>query len=136
MTNKRICPDDVIIAKYLGGKMASWEKTPIEEHLAGCQACRKLVAEAHDVLKGEAAREKTKRSFRFIAKNIWFIGAFIMLVASFFVSKYFLQFLAASLLMGAKWIIDNRATRLMVMVKDALKDEKSETHQTSTHDKT
>ena len=119
--NDRICPSEEILSEYLNGTLAPEDKTRTERHLAGCATCRKLLAEAHDVISKPDIHEVINNITTWIKKNRWFIGALSNLIASFLFSRYFLQFLAAGLLMGAKWIIDSKATKMLIMIHEAYK---------------
>jgi len=119
--NNRLCPSEKILSEYLGNALSVKDSAKTEEHLAGCTECRKLLAETHDILSRPDPGETIRAVFRWIGKNRWFFGAFISLIFSFLLRKYFLQFLAACLLMGGKWIIDSKTTRMLIMIHEAWK---------------
>lgn len=119
--NNRICPDEYALSEYLSGSIRREEQPIIEEHLARCPACRKLVSESHDVLKGARFSKALSRLAGTIKRNAWLICALAALWASFLFPKYFLQFLAAASLAGVKWIIDSKTTKMLITVYDALK---------------
>ncbi len=119
--NNRICPSEEILSEYLSGGLTPGERAGVEKHLAGCPGCRKLLAEAHDVLKRPDIREIGHSAFRWVRKDHWLIGSVLTLACSFLCPRYFLQFLVASLLMGAKWIIDSKTTKMLIMIQEAWK---------------
>ena len=119
----RMCPSEEMLSEYLSGVLLEKDKAKIEEHLAQCTECRKVLAQAHDILKKPDIREIRNNIFRWFKGNKWLIGSALSLVLSFLFSRYFLQFLAASLLMGGKWIIDSKTTKMLIMIHEAWKSE-------------
>ncbi len=117
----RICPSEEILSEYISGVLSAEERIKTEKHLAACAECRKLIAETHDIINKRDIGEIASTVFRWIGKNRWLIGATMAFASSFLFPKYFLQFLAATLLLGAKCIIDARTTRMLIMIHDAWK---------------
>ena len=56
-----------------------------------------------------------------LIKNRWIIGSTVTFLFSFIFPGHFLQFLAAALIMATKWIIDSKATKMLVMIHEAWK---------------
>lgn len=119
--NSRICPTEEILSEYMNGLLEDGLKRSVEQHLASCDKCRKLLAETHEILSQPDIFELKESIFRWIRKNRWLLGTIITFACSFIFSKYFLQFLVACLLMGAKWIIEARTTKMLVMIHEAWK---------------
>lgn len=117
----RICPTEELLSEYLSGSISPEGKKSVEMHLSGCAECRTLIAEAYDIVKKTDISEIWNNIISWIRKNIWLIGASVALVLSFLIPRYFLQFLAACLLMGAKWIIDSKTTKMLIMIHEAWK---------------
>ena len=56
-------------------------------------------------------------------KNIfWLVSAAASFAMSFAMHRFFYQFLAATLLFGFKWIVEQRATKTQIMIYKALSD--------------
>jgi hypothetical protein len=125
--NNRICPREEILSEYLAGVLRQEEKAELEKHLAECARCRRLLAEAYEIINTPDFRQIKENIMTIIKNNYWFIGAATSFVLSFLFPKYFLQFLSASLLMGAKWIIDSKTTKMLIMVHEAWKRGDKET---------
>jgi hypothetical protein len=125
--NNRICPPEEILSEYLAGVLRQEERPELEKHLAGCARCRRLLAEAYEIVNAPDFRQIKENIMTIIKNNHWFIGAAISFVLSFLFPEYFLQFLSASLLMGAKWIIDSKTTKMLIMVHEAWKRGDKET---------
>ncbi len=117
----RICPDEKILSAYLKAVLPSEERKVVEKHLAGCDACRGLIIDAHNILKKNGFLKTAGKLGQWIIKNRWGIGSATALICSFFVPRYFLQFLAAALILGSKWITDSRTTKTLIMIHEAWK---------------
>lgn len=125
--NNRICPQEEVLSAYLSGSLSEEEREKTERHLAGCGNCRKLVVETHEVVKTLKFSEFKGAFWGWIKKNRWFIGALTAFIASFFFPKYFLQLLAACVLMGGKWIVEARTAKILIMIYEAWKQGDKET---------
>ncbi|GEM_PF-1228034 len=69
---------------------------------------------------------------------LWLTAAAAAFAASFFVPRYFLQFLALALLFGIRWALDARASRTRVLIYKALQEgapgaERDHLHRASGH---
>ncbi len=119
--NKRICPDEITLSEYYCGKLRGEERLELERHLASCGICRGLLSETNEILRAHRRGGAYLRLWERIRKNLWLFGAVAFLGASFLVPKHFLQFLAIGFLMGVKWIIDSKTTKMLITVYEALR---------------
>ena len=117
----RICPSEELLSRYFIGSLAGDDKTIIERHLVGCPHCRQLLIETCEIMSSRLVYKRVKMWLNSIVKNRWLIGAVTALALSFFVPVYFFQFLTVCFLAGAKWIIDARTTKMMIMIHEAWK---------------
>ncbi|NQT33430.1 MAG: hypothetical protein HQ594_07150 [Candidatus Omnitrophica bacterium] len=117
----RLCPSEDILSRYISHSLSHENKLVVEEHLIRCGQCRKLIVEAHEVLTNPDMWEIMNKILLWIKKNRWLTGSLVSLVLSFFFSEYFLQFLLIAFLLGAKWIVDARATRMLIMINESWK---------------
>ncbi len=117
----RICPSEEALNRYLFGSLAGSDKTAMEGHLTRCPRCRQLLVETYEITSSRLEYKRCKRCLGLIAKNRWLIGALTALTLSFFIPAYFLQFLTACFLMGGKWIIDAKTTRMLIVIHEAWK---------------
>ena len=117
----RICPSEETLSEYLYGALDGDRRDEIEEHLASCAGCRRLVAEAHDVVRTPAAVKAARKALSFVRGKAWLALSAAAFILSFIYPRHFLQFLTACLLMGAKWIMDSRTARILVMIQEAWK---------------
>jgi hypothetical protein len=119
--NRRICLAEEILSEYLSGVIRGAEKDEIEKHIASCCECRKLIVEADEIINRPSFSKFKEEILKKLKNNLWFIGSLAALIFSFVFPKYFLQFLTACILMGAKWIIDSKTTKMLVMIYEAWK---------------
>jgi hypothetical protein len=63
---------------------------------------------------------------RVVRKNAWLIGAAIAFALSFVFSRYFLQFLILTLLLGIKWIASSGGSKNVIMIYEALRHREKE----------
>ncbi len=128
------CPDEGTLAAYLGGSMTGWERERLEEHACSCPYCLESIRTSkaaedlfnRDVLtqtdgrirnraKGLAKMDIVKRRFQ---GYIWLTATVIAFILSFTVPKYFAQFLAASLILGLKWVSESETVRTLIIAMD------------------
>lgn len=110
-------PTEVELADYLTKRLSGTDREIVENHIAGCNECLESVVSAHESVKGFKKRKAT-----FMKKlNVYLILAVISFLLSFAVPKYFIQFLVATLLLGIKWIVDAKSTKMLIMIYEAWK---------------
>ena len=116
------CPPEHVLNDYLTGNLGESDREEVEKHIADCPYCIYRIAEAYEVLN--ESRFKSIKEFFMNARiklNLWLVGCIIMFLLSFLVQRYFLQFLVGAILLGAKWIIDSKNTKMLIMIYDAWK---------------
>ena len=116
------CPSEHALNDYLVGSLEKALHGEVEKHIADCPYCIYRIAEAHEVLN-ESRLKSIKEFFMGMRKkiNYWLLGCIIMFFLSFLVQRYFIQFLVGAILLGIKWIVDNKNTKLLIMIYDAWK---------------
>jgi len=129
-----ICPDEYVLNDYLNKGLATRRNrirryprsvgtpqvTEVEAHVAHCPYCLYKIAEAYDILKDTRKFNITEVFMAFFKKiNLWLTISILMFALSFCFPRHFIQFLAGSMLCGIKWILDNKNTRMLIMIHDA-----------------
>ena len=116
------CPAPHLLNGYLTKTLDVIKREEIESHVADCPYCLFRISEAHEVLNDERFKS-VKELFMNVRKkfDLWLLGAFIMFALSFIVPRYFIQFLVGAVLLGMKWIVDNKNTKMLIMIYDAWK---------------
>ena len=107
------CPSEVILGKYLEGVLPMPDKDAIEKHLAECGYCLDIMVLAKGMLNDTNKKTSLLQGF---AKQKWFILSMASFLFSFFVRRYFLQFLTLSLILGIKWALSAEGSRNLVMI--------------------
>lgn len=136
------CPSIETLGKYVSGELEPDELYNISNHTKGCKFCNELIEGAllHSAygkqIKLDSVPEKIKnrakslnpayspkerKKMDFFKKNIWLMFSLITLTLSFFISRYFMQFLILSVIFGLKWIFDRASTRVLIMIYNAWK---------------
>jgi hypothetical protein len=73
---------------------------------------------AYDTL----ARFKKNRKINMRQKiNPYLVLAILFFMLSFFIPRFFIQSLVATIIFGIKWVADSRSAKMLVMVYDAWK---------------
>ena len=115
------CVSEVEFNDYLSGVLSPERKAEIENHLEDCGACLEKLVFAYQVVKEFDETKGAKPMKSMWSKNLWLIGAIIAFTLSFFVPRYFIQLLVATILLGAKWIFESVNARILIMIYDAWK---------------
>ncbi len=107
------CPSDLELGKYLDKTVSSSQREKIERHLADCGYCLDLLVTSKAALKDFSKKPNPLQAFK---QQKWFILSMFSLAASFFIKRYFLQFLTLSLILGLKWSLSAEGSRNLVMI--------------------
>ncbi len=115
----KACPDEVTLAKYINGELSAEERKALEGHISTCQECLFNMSEAETAVAGSKRLPKgnvmdIKNEF-----NIWFFISLFCFSLSFIIPRFFFQFLTGAAITGLKWIMDNRNTKLLIMIHQA-----------------
>ena len=138
-----LCLSEEALMGYFQQKLNREDCQNIESHLASCGFCRSqlsLIFEAHDIHRRGKSEEvpvefiqkakallKTDKRLDYkqtirkkrITKNLFLLGAIVSFIASFFVPKYFFQFLVVTLILGLRWAFESEGGRTLIMVLDS-----------------
>ncbi|MDD4203400.1 MAG: hypothetical protein PHQ52_08040 [Candidatus Omnitrophica bacterium] len=124
--NISLCPDEAILNSYMNKELHGELLAKTEKHVSQCNTCLSKIALASRILGQENNfRFKIKETFMNIFKhiNIWAISSLIFFILSFVYPKHFIQFLGAALVLAVKWIVDNKNTKMLIMIHEAWKKE-------------
>lgn len=116
-------PAETDLSDYLSNILTYDDKVRIESHIASCSECLAIIVSAYDSVKifDEEGRAKRRR-VDFIKKfDFYLVLAVLSFALSFALPGYFIQFLVATLLLGIKWVVDAKSTRMLVMIHEAWK---------------
>jgi len=118
-TLTRSCPEEHLLSGYMTGTLAAADRAGIERHVSSCPYCIYRIAEAYEVVNDQKRHGGHFTMFKKI--NIWALLSLAMFILSFLFPRYFIQFLAAGSLLGIKWIVDNKNTKMLIMIHEAWK---------------
>ena len=107
------CPSELELGKYLDKSVSISQKEKIERHLADCGYCLDLLVTAKEVLKDFPKKPNVLQALK---QQKWFILSMLSLGMSFFIKRYFFQFLTLSLIFGLKWALSAEGSRNLVMI--------------------
>ena len=116
-------PASLELADYLDNRLDAKRREELEGHLAVCAECLDTVVAAHEAVQDAGKTTKKRKGLKDIMKklNIYLMLAMLSFILSFSVPQYFIQFLAATILLGIKWIVDAKSTKMLIMIYDAWK---------------
>ena len=107
------CLSELELGRYLDKTLSVNQKDIIEKHLADCGYCLDLLVVAKDVLRDSKKKVNIAQS---LTKQKWFILSSLSFLLSFFIKRYFFQFLTLSLILGLKWALSGEGSRNLVMI--------------------
>ena len=107
------CPSEQELGKYLDKSVSVSKKDRIERHLADCGYCLDLLVTAKEALKDFPKKPNVLQALK---QQKWFILSMLSLGMSFFIKRYFFQFLTLSLIFGLKWALSAEGSRNLVMI--------------------
>lgn len=121
--NIKTHPLDIELAGFLDDTLSPDERHKIEEHIASCGECLETIVSAHEsveLFKKQKGSKPGKANF--MKKINWYLVlAIISFALSFIFAKYFIQLLVATLLLGIKWIVDAKTTKMLITIYEAWK---------------
>lgn len=118
MKNIRMHPEDTELADYLDNALSPEDRDRIERHIAECRECLDKIVSAHESVRRSKISGKTGVFKKF---NIYLVLTILSFLLSFIMPRYFLQFLLATLLLGTKWIVDSKTTKMLITIYEAWK---------------
>ncbi|MFA5007697.1 MAG: hypothetical protein WC546_00535 [Candidatus Omnitrophota bacterium] len=136
------CPSEEALLDYLGNKISGQELLLIEDHISGCRSCLSLLslvieaknAEEKDLpslpknliekVKNFVSDDKNIQAAKLAGKrrskkNLFLAATIVFFALSFFIHRYFMQFLAAALIFGFRWAFESESGRTLIMVLDS-----------------
>ena len=137
------CPDEDKLVDYIYVGSGAQD---IEAHITDCPWCLEQIALAHGAqtrstyLGAAPSQDAIKRAkdiapakprvpprARALKRNLWLVVTLIAFVLSFAVPRYFLQLLAAALILGMKWVAESDQIRTLIVTLDSRRREKTDT---------
>jgi len=120
---ERICPEEEVLSAYIHDCLPAGERGCVEAHLAGCSSCRELVADALRFGRQPRIAGICRTTGSLFKRNLPLAGAVLSLCFSFLCPRYFMQFLAAAIIMGFKWAAESNSFRMMFLIQERFRKE-------------
>jgi len=122
------CPDEAALIKYLEGSLIKEKERSISGHVTNCFWCLEQLDLAQRArVAAPCAKNLSMTDISgWIKKNKWLLSSVTTFILSFVISRYFLQLLILTLLLGMKWIFSTGGAKTIVMIYDSLKKKDSE----------
>ena len=136
------CPDENLLIEYLSGDLDQEKCKLLEHHLAGCGFCLNQLSLASEVdsiidqksflapqnmvhkvksrLGINQSRDNQNKFKIKIGKELFFLtGTLFCFALSFVFSRYFMQFLVATLVLGIRWAFESKGGNALITVLDS-----------------
>ncbi len=120
------CLDEKKLSSYLDEKLSDIERKRIEEHIADCNVCLDMLLVAYEsygrnkkcphILKGRIKNRLGLKQPKKRPELKWLFMSLFFFVLSFIFRHYFLQFLAVSVILGFKWVMEGEAAKRVIMI--------------------
>lgn len=122
-TETKTHPSELELAGFLDGSLPKEDKARIEGHISNCNECLIRVVSAYESVESFKKKSGIKKGALNNMKkiNLYLVLAVLSFLFSFTMPKYFIQLLVATLLLGIKWIVDSKSTKMLVMIYEAWK---------------
>jgi len=132
-----LCLSEQVLLDYFQHKLGPEDSQGIENHLTNCGFCLSqlnLIFEARDIYKrgqGEKVPVEVIQRAKALVNvgaglvparikgRLFLAGAIVFLIASFFIPRYFFQFLVVTLILGMRWAFESKGGRTLIMVLDS-----------------
>jgi len=120
------CLDERMLSSYLDEKLSDAERKKIEEHIADCNICLDMLLVAYEsqgrskkcpaILKDRIKNKLGLRQPKKRPELKWFFAGLFFFALSFIFRHYFLQFLAISVILGFKWVMEGESAKRVIMI--------------------
>ena len=116
-------PTDVELADLLSGCLSKIARSRIEKHISSCRECMDKIVASHETvdLYKKNTPSKKRKDAKVKKINLYLLLAILSFSLSFLAPRYFIQSLVATLLLGIKWVVDSKTTKMLVMINEAWK---------------
>ena len=119
-------PEELELADFVSHSLSKERYAMLEDHIASCALCLEKVAATHGAVREfESGVDQKKGKVEvvdiFKKINLYLVFACISFILSFVMPRYFIQFLVATILLGIKWIVDAKSTKMLIMIYEAWK---------------
>lgn len=104
------------LIEYAHGGMTAAQREAVESHISGCYHCLDAIVSIHE---GRNLLKKRK-GLKMKIEHLYLAMAIVSFILSFIFKEHFFQFLTATIILGAKWIIDSKTSRTLITIRKAI----------------
>lgn len=133
------CPDEGVLIDYIS---SAPKAEGVEPHIADCPWCLEQILIAYEAGQAQPSFERPPQDIvkrakdivpvksssqartRALKRNLWLLATIVAFALSFIFPPHFLQFLAAALILGIKWVAESEQLRTLIITLDARRDRK------------
>jgi hypothetical protein len=140
----KICPDEKALSSYLDEKLSAADRKSIEDHIADCDICLDMLLVAYEnqgrrkissaILRNKIKNKLGIKQEKKRAELKWLILALFFFALSFIVRHYFLQFLAISIILGFKWVMEGEGAKRVIMIFRGIQEKEKKVERKSPPD--
>ncbi len=138
------CLDEKTLSSYLDERLSEAERKKIEGHIADCNACLDMLLVAYEsrgrskkcpaILKNRIKNRIGLKQTKNRPGSKWLIAALFFFALSFIVRHYFLQFLAISVVLGFKWVMEGEGAKRVIMIFRGIQEKEKKVERKSPPD--
>lgn len=120
------CLDEKTLSSYLDERLSEAERRKIEEHIADCNICLDMLLVAYEsrgrnkkcppILKDKIKDRLGLKESKKRPGLKWLFSGLFFFALSFVFRHYFLQFLALSVILGFKWVMEGEGAKRVIMI--------------------
>lgn len=114
-------PSEEELADYLAGNLSARAKDRVEAHIAQCGECLARIVSAHESVNMSRKDAKPRKGNIMNKINPYLCLAILAFALSFVMPRYFIQLLVVTAILGIKWVVDSKTTKMLVMIYEAWK---------------
>ncbi|MCX5687581.1 MAG: zf-HC2 domain-containing protein [Candidatus Omnitrophica bacterium] len=138
------CLDEKALSSYLDERLSDVERKNIEEHIADCNICLGMLLVAYEsqhcnkkcpsILKDKIKNRLGLKQPKKRPELKWFFAGLFFFVLSFVFRHYFLQFLAISVILGFKWVMEGESAKRVIMIFKGIQEKEKKVERKSSPD--
>lgn len=138
------CLDEKTLSSYLDERLSDAERKKIEGHIADCDTCLGMLLAAYEsrgrgkkcpaILNNRIKNRLGLKQAKKRPELKWFFPALFFFALSFIVRHYFLQFLAISVILGFKWVMEGEGAKRVIMIFRGIQEKEKKVERKSPPD--
>lgn len=138
------CLDEKTLSSYLDERLSDAERKGIEEHIADCNICLGMLSVAYEsrsrskkcpaILKDKIKNKLGLKQPKKRPELKWLFAGLFFFILSFVFRHYFFQFLAISVILGFKWVMEGESAKRVIMIFKGIQEKEKKVERKSPPD--